>query len=52
MRAVVVFGASVWGVCEGKLQLLELLSHNGDKDAARINQQVSRSILFFQIGWV
>jgi hypothetical protein len=24
----------VWGVCETKLQLLELLSHNGDEDAA------------------
>jgi hypothetical protein len=35
--------SSVWGVCETKLQLLELLSHNGDEDAARGNQQVSRS---------
>jgi hypothetical protein len=26
--------ASMWGVCETKLQLLELLSHNGDEDAA------------------
>jgi hypothetical protein len=31
------------GVCETKLQLLELLSHNGDEDAAIGKWKVSRA---------
>jgi hypothetical protein len=45
--------SSVWGVCETKLQLLELLSHNGDEDATigkGLEEQMLLETLFVQIG--